>query len=225
MAEGSRRELSFPLIPHKEIDQKLEDYLRQLEELLRTILFGVESPEYPDLAGPEAAFTEGSVIFAGAGGGLSEDNDNFSYTLISKLLTVAFLSLGGANGSIWYSWDGKLKELPTRAMGMVLHDGGGGTPPYWDWVVLRSTETIITVSVSSSVATTRHETADHEGDQGAAAIGSSIVNNITVADAAWFDDQDYPELTAAETAAKVTMDGTSDQGDAAITIEIVTSVA
>ena len=221
MAEGSRRELSFPLIPHKEIDPKLEDYLRQLEELLRTILFGVEAPEYPDLAGPEAAFTEGSVIFAGAGGGLSEDNDNFSYTLASTLLSVAFLSLGGANGSIWYSWDRKLKELPYRAHGMVLHDGGGIVPPYWDWITLRPSELFIDCIVYSSVTRTRYETLD-ETSNVSAAIQHIDLNSID--DTGYFDEQDY-NVTAADTSAKLTFDETSDQGAAAVGSEIITAVA
>lgn len=221
MAEANRRELSFPLMPHGKIPESLEDYLRQLEELLRTILFGIEAPIFPDV---NIDLEEGSVPFGSSSGGLDEDHDNFHYAILTKLLDVKYLSLGGANGSIWYSWDGKLKELVTRAQGMVLYDGGGSAPPYWDWVSLRTSDIVITVLVTAAVVCTRHETLDHESNK-SAAIGTSIVNNITVADAAWFDDQDYTELTATKTSAKVTMNGTSDQGAAAITIEIVTAVA
>ena len=222
MAEANRRELSFPLMPHGQISQELEDYLRQLEELLRTILFGIETPIFPDV---KIDLEEGSVPFGSSSGGLDEDHDNFHYAILTKLLDVKYLSLGGTNGTIWYSWDGKLRPLLPSAQGMVLHDGGGSAPPYWDWIALRTSEIVITVIVSAAVVCTRHETYDEKSDQGVAAITSDNVNNNEVADAAWYSDQDYPELTAAETSAKVTMDGTSDQGAAAITIEIVTAVA
>lgn len=68
------------------------------------------------------------------------------------------------------------------------------------------------------------ETMDGTSDQGDAAISSSIVDNITAGHAAWYDDQDYDELTAAETSAKVTMDETSDQGSAAVGSEIIMSI-
>jgi hypothetical protein len=223
MAEESRRELSFPLMPHGEIEPKLEDYLRQLEELLRTLFFGLEAPGFPDPDDQESTFTEGSVIFAGASGGLTEDNTNFFYTLASTLLTVAFLSLGGANGSVWYSWDGKLVELPTAAHGMVLHDGGGIVPPYWDWVVLRTTELFIDAMVSSSVVRTRYETLDETSDQAAALIQHESGSNLG-ANPTWFDSNDF-SVTAADASAKLTFDETSDQGAAAVGSEIVTAVA
>lgn len=90
--QSVRRELSFPLMPHSEMNAlkplgpKLEDYLRQLEELLRTMMFGIDAPVYPE--GESPVFTPGSVIFAGAYGGLAEDNANLFYDDANNFLGV-----------------------------------------------------------------------------------------------------------------------------------------
>lgn len=88
MADESRRELSFPLMPEHgdgEITKDVEDYLRQLEELLRTLFFGVSSPLYPDLTSSDTdgpILDPGSMMFVGSGGGLVADFGTKSNQLI-----------------------------------------------------------------------------------------------------------------------------------------------
>lgn len=225
-------------MPHYELQRlqpggpELEDYLRQLEELMRTMMFGMDAPPYSESDTP--LFTPGSVIFAGSSGALAEDNENLFYTAATNLLNTRNLQiLGGEDGSIWYTWDGKLTELKHGSYGQILVTGGHGERPFWDWGweapgLEGSPSVVIYLMVESSFSAVRIKEKDWDhvcsidtsGD-----LTTFIASNLGDEPLSVIEDYD-PTLDTSVAAAKVSMDydeGVDVSGD--LTIEIITGVA